>query len=417
MIIIKDIQQLEVGSYVVDITEQNGISKIKSSGLVREQGVIDHLIKQGVLKVRIDTEKSIHADKNVDQNKDNENPVIEPDEDKESVDIIEVEKPKTKPAPKVKNFVKNFVQAKKTFDEAKGLQKKVLADIQKGHTIETEPVKELLKTSIDSIFEDPEALACVINIRIKDEYLLEHSISVSILITIFSRYLKFDKVLASDLAIGAFLHDVGKIKIPDGILNKPGKLTDDEFDIIKSHVVHTKSIIDKATGLAGVSRDIAANHHEKLNGKGYPQGIDHNDLSIYDRMITICDIYDALSADRVYKKGFPQVKCFAILRELATLGDLDTQLVDQFILCLGVYPVGSLVRLKSDKLAIVDAGNAESPTKPNVKAFYNLKENHYIPTEEIDLENNKEEVISQGVRADDFNLNMHEIMDFLVIQS
>jgi len=239
---------------------------------------------------------------------------------------------------------------------------------------------------------------------------------VSILISIFARYLKLDKAIIQELAIGAFLHDVGKIFVPDNVLNKPGKLTEAEFEIIKTHVVHSKRIVDDTEGISQISRQIAANHHERLDGQGYPAGLTESKLSQYDRMISICDIFDALSAHRVYKKGIAQIRAFAILREMAKAGHLDAKLVDQFIKCLGIYPVGSLVRLSSNRLAIVDAPNPDNPTKPKVKAFYSLQQNLFTTAKEIDLASSEDERIETGVRADDFDLDMNKITEFLLME-
>lgn len=400
MIVEKHISKLTAGTFVVAIGKQKGRSKIKKVGWVRDDEAIQYLIKQGVISVKVDTSKKLEKnDSSLSISEKSTKPVE-----------------KVKPKPRKKQFHTRFVEAKNIFNEAKKMQSKVLSDIQKGNAIDPQPIAQLTNQSIDAIFENPDALACVINIRCKDEYLLEHSVSVSILIAIFARFLKFEREIVEQLAIGAFLHDVGKIKIPDEILNKPGKLTAKEFEIMKSHVVHSQEIVDKTENLSTISRSIVAAHHEKLNGKGYPTGCTADKLSIYQRMITICDIFDALCAHRVYKKGIAQIKAFMILRELGQSGELDVELVDQFIKCLGVYPIGSLVKLTSNRLAIVDTRNPDLPTKPKVKAFFSLRQNTFIETREIDLAQATTEQIVKGVRADDFNLDMNKISEFLSSQ-
>jgi HD-GYP domain-containing protein (c-di-GMP phosphodiesterase class II) len=227
--------------------------------------------------------------------------------------------------------------------------------------------------------------------------------------------LKLDKQLSEELAIGAFLHDVGKIKIPDAILSKPGKLTESEFETMKTHVNHSVQIITETPGISNLSLSVAASHHEKLDGSGYPQGLRSNNISQYGRMITICDIYDALTADRVYKNGLAQVKSFSILLKMAEKNMLDSSLVNQFIKCMGVYPVGSLVKLKSNKLAVVEERNADDPIRPKVKTFYNVSQNHFIGSKEINLADDNNEQIVKGVRANEFNLDMNKIFEFLVM--
>ena len=403
MIVEKEISQLAVGSYVIDIVKQNGNYHIKQPGWVRDYHAIEFLIHQGVSRVLVDTSKQLPTLEEV----------AEPDE-------VQKQEPTSKPKPK-KTFKKDkfadqFFHAQELFSEAKQVQAKVLDDIRQGRPINAESVVALTDQSIETVFDNPDALACVINIRNKDEYLLEHSISVSILMAIFGRFLRFEKSLVKELAIGAFLHDVGKIKIPDRVLNKPAKLTPEEFELMKNHVIYSSEIVNSTQGISPLSRQVVAHHHEKLNGQGYPKGLNAEQLDTYSRMITICDIFDALTANRVYKDGIAQIRSFAILRELAQSGELDLQLVDSFIKCLGVYPVGSLVRLNSNKLAMVEKVNQDNPIKPLVRAFFSLKQNVFVEAKDIDLALDESHQIEQGVRADEFDLDMNKITEFLMIQ-
>jgi len=410
MIIEKDISQLAVGSYVVEIVKQSGNFILKQPGWVRDFHAIENLIHQGVQRVSIDTSKQLPNESELKSHQENKIPA--------SSKVKKVVKAANKGD---NNFHKEemaerFFQAKALFSEAKAVQAKLLDDIEQGRAIDARTVVDLTNQSIDAIFENPDALACVINIRSKDEYLLEHSISVSILMAIFGKYLNLDRGIISDLTVGAFLHDVGKIKVPSKILNKPAKLTAEEFEVIKSHVVHSAHIVNNTEGISELSRKVVAEHHEKLDGRGYPLGKSAEELGRYSRMITICDIFDALAADRVYKKGIPQIKAFAILRELASNGELDPELVDHFIHCLGVYPVGSLVRLSSEKLAMVERVNQNKPLRPVVRAFFSLRQNVFIEAKDIDLSKDESQQIEQGVRADDFDLDMNKIAEFLMIQ-
>ncbi len=154
-------------------------------------------------------------------------------------------------------------KALKLYTEAKQLQSKAFTDIKAGNTIDIAPFRELASGFIDSVFRNQDALACITRMREKDTYLLEHSINVSILISIFAKHLGFDKALIEELATGALLHDIGKIQIPDEILNKPGKLTDDEYKIMQNHALFSKQILEKS-GLKGIAVDIAGYHHERL---------------------------------------------------------------------------------------------------------------------------------------------------------
>lgn len=388
MIIEKAITELAVGDFVVNIIKQTGQFKLTASGHIKSEGVIKNLAAKGVELIAVDTSKSISSD----------------------ASHLTPEQKKAR-----KRLSAQVKHAKQLFDESKTIQAKVFADAQAGTELDLTPVVEITNKAVDTIFESPDALACVINIREKDAYLLEHSVSVSILMTIFARFLNIDKDTVQILAVGAFLHDVGKIMVPDEILNKPGKLTDEEFVIMKTHANHSIDIISKTPNIDPISLQVAALHHEKLDGTGYPNQVAGDDITQFGRMISICDIFDALTANRCYKDGFPHMKAFAILRSLADQNHLDKDLVYKFIQCIGAYPVGSLVALNSNKVAIVEQRNENEPLKPKVRSFYSLKNNHYIHTQDIDL-SESDDFITKGVRADDFQLDMNKIVEFLLMQ-
>ena len=285
MIVEKPIKELTPGHYVVDIVEQDGTYQLKKPGHIKNQAVISHLAKRGVRSILIDTSKTLIS---IHKGEDGNHIFRKDDQDAAFPEPLTLD----------------FAKAKSLFSQSKKIQRQYLYDIINGKDLNVEPVQEITDQTVDAIFKNPDAMACVLNIRKKDEYLLEHSVSVSILMAIFARHLNFDRQIARELSIGAFLHDVGKIKIPDEILNKPTKLTPEEFKIMQKHVNYSIEIIQSTPGISELSQEVAALHHEKLNGKGYPYQLAKDDISQYGRMITICDIFDALTADRVYKGGY-----------------------------------------------------------------------------------------------------------------
>lgn len=395
MIVEIEISGLLKGHYVVDIAKQRGAYNLTTPGHIKNIKVIGNLRSRGVESLLIDTSKTLTFD--ADNN------------------IIGRIKQTPSPASNKSPVILEINKAKKLFNQSKEIQRQVFSDAQQGRNINLTPVIEITNKTIDTVFKNADALACVINIRKKDEYLLEHSVSVSVLMTIFARFLKIDKKIIQLLSVGAFLHDVGKINIPDSILNKPGKLTEAEFTVMKSHVNHSIKIIESTPGISELSLEVAALHHEKLDGTGYPYNIPKEKITKYGRMIAICDIFDALTANRCYKEGYSHIKAFSILRSLAQKEHLDPRLVDLFIKCMGIYPVGSLVELSSNKLAIVESRNDGDPINPNVRSFYNSLDGRYVMAEDINLSDN-EDFIVRGVRADDFDLDMNKIIEFLLME-
>ncbi len=382
MIVEKQLTELTVGHFVTEIAKQNGNFSLSSPGHIKSNKVINHLKSKEVISVFIDESKTLNRS----------------------------QKPKTKA-----EITAEVKQAKQIFDESKNIQKDLFSKALSGATVDLKPVIEVTNKSVDAIFNNPDSLACMVNIREKDEYLLEHSVAVSVYITIFAHHLKMSKKVVQHLSVGAFLHDIGKIKVPDDILNKPGKLTDDEFTIMKTHANHSIDIIKKTPGISKLSLEVAALHHEKLNGEGYPFQVEGKDIHKYGRMIAICDIFDALTANRCYKDGFTHGKAFSILRELAKSNHLDNKLVERFIQCIGVFPIGSLVQLESKKLAVVEQRNENDPTNPRVRSFYSVKLNQYLNTQDIDL-TETDDYIVKGVRAEEFDLDMNTIIEMLLME-
>jgi HD-GYP domain-containing protein (c-di-GMP phosphodiesterase class II) len=394
MIIEINITELMVGHFVVDIVKQQGSFNLTNASHIKNEKIIQNLLHKGVESLLIDTSKTLTNNIEI---VDKKSAIQRHSDDNNRPVILSVTK------------------ALKLFNEAKNIQKKVFEDALLGKELNLTPIIGVTNKTIDTIFKNPDALACVINIRKKNEYLLEHSVSVSVLMTIFARFLNIDKQIIQLLSVGAFLHDVGKIMIPDKILNKPGKLTKNEFEVMKSHANHSIEIIKRTPDVAELSLEVAALHHEKLDGTGYPFQMKGGNITQYGRMIAICDIFDALTANRCYKDGYSHVKSFSILRRLAQQNHLDISLVDQFIKCMGVYPVGSLVELNSNKIAIVERKNQGNPTNPKVRSFYDAETNHYEMAKNIDLSDD-DDFIVKGVRADDFDLDMNKIVEFLLME-
>lgn len=384
------INALEVGMYVTAVTKQHGSVSVKSKGWVKSQALLNQLIKKGIDEVEIDTDKTLNQ------------PQAEQDL---SEDTSKVE-PETLPY-KTTPVNRELKRANKLYKQAKSLQSKILRDISTGHEIELEPAQELTSQLIDSIFRNQDALSCISRIREKDAYLMEHSLNVSILISMFAKHLKMPRAHIETLALGAFLHDIGKILIPDEILHKPGKLTDAEFEIMKSHVSKGVTALKAVEGISDEVIHIVIQHHEKLNGTGYPNGLAGEQIDQAGRMITIVDIYDAMTAERVYKKGMSPSAALKIMLGM-TPDSLDSALLQQFIKCIGIHPVGSLVKLTSGKLAIVTESNPENPLCPIVKVFYHTKYQRHSEIKDIDLAKpNCGESIEKSVKPEEFNIDLH----------
>lgn len=189
----------------------------------------------------------------------------------------------------------------------------MLNDIYENKPVDIEPVKEVSADIVDNIFERRDAVLWISGIREKSAYLLEHSMNVAFHLVNFGRFLDLDRVTLEELAIGGLVHDIGKILVRDEVLNKPGKLTDDEFIHMKEHQTLSVPVLDSIVDLPKISRDVSVMHHEKLDGNGYPNGLKGDELTLIGRMSCIVDIYDALTAERVYKPALSPSEAFKIM--------------------------------------------------------------------------------------------------------
>lgn len=394
MIIEKKLSSLKVGHYIVEIKKQKNKYRLDSPNYIKNKAVIARLADKGVKSVLIDDEKTVTTEPNPD--------II----NKESTQFS-----KNELTPE------NLDRVREVITKSKAVLKKTFSDVKSGCDIDLEPIIDVTNNSVNAIFNNIDSLSCLVNIRNKSEYLLEHSTSVSVYLSVFASYLNIDKATVYEMTLGAFLHDVGKIMVPDNILNKPGKLTDDEFFIMKTHANHSADILKRTKGISNLSYEVAAFHHEKLDGNGYPFKLKATQISKYCRMMSICDIFDALTADRCYKNGQSHYKAFSILRNLANNHNhLDPELVEHFINAIGAYPVGSLVQLNSNKVAIVERKNKSNLLRPGVRSFFNCENNDYEETEEVDLSISSDYIV-KSVKPSDFNLNMDDIIRFVNSQT
>jgi cyclic di-GMP phosphodiesterase len=211
-----------------------------------------------------------------------------------------------------------------------------------------------------------------------------HSLAVSALCISFAQHLGLDAAQTQQIGIGGLLHDFGKVKVPSEILNKPGPLTEEEFEIMKSHVEHGKCILRQTTKIDESSIRVTADHHERLNGTGYPEGLQKGQISRFGQIAAVVDIYDALTAERCYKTSIPPTEA---LRKLFEWSDdyLNRELVEQFIAHVGIYPIGTLVRLRSGFVGVVVDHGEKGLLYPTVRVLFDTRRARLLHPFSLDL--------------------------------
>ena len=242
----------------------------------------------------------------------------------------------------------------------------IFHSIQTGKTPDTRGAIKLAEDMVASIIRNPDAMVWLSQLRSKDEYTALHSVNVCVLSLAFGRHMGLAEGKLLQLGLGALLHDVGKLRVPSDVLNKPERLTAAEFRLIQLHPAHGLDILGGSHHQAATTvLDIAYSHHERCDGRGYPRGLKAGALTLFSRMVAIVDVYDALSSDRIYHKGMSSDETLAKLYDWSQR-ELDARLVGQFIQCLGLFPVGTLVELSSAEIGVVIEINRRQPRKSKV---------------------------------------------------
>ncbi len=280
---------------------------------------------------------------------------------------------------------------KEEMKRAKGVRKEaekvigaVMHDVLEGKRINIAQVDAVVDGMIDSVFDNQSAMMCLSRLKTQDEYTFQHSVNVCIFMIAFCRALGFDRAATTEVGVGALLHDVGKMKVPQNILNKPSRLTEDEFTLMQSHVTHSYQVLKEERGIPATAITVAFEHHERHDGTGYPFGLKGNKISRVGQMAAIVDVYDAISSDRCYHKGVDPAEALRKLYEWSEF-HFCRELVQYFIKCVGVYPLGTMVRLESGFLGVVVRPANGSMVKPMVRLVYDTKSNCKVAPRDLFL--------------------------------
>ncbi|CAG0943905.1 MAG: Cyclic di-GMP phosphodiesterase [Rhodocyclaceae bacterium] len=277
-----------------------------------------------------------------------------------------------------------LARARNIHSEANRIMRSMMNDVRLGRQVHVEQIEPMVDKMAGSILRNSGALISLNRIKNKDEYTFQHSVSVATLLMAFCRGLGLDEETLRQAGIGGMVHDVGKMQTPDGILNKPGKLTDDEFAVMRHHVVASREILEITPNISQTALQVAAQHHERYDGSGYPGRLKGDEISRIGQMAAIIDVYDAITSDRVYHKGMPPTEALRKLFEWSKF-HFNPELVHAFARVVGIYPVGALVRLESERLAVVVEQRESNMLQPLLRVVFDARRNHYLKPEDVDL--------------------------------
>ncbi len=266
-------------------------------------------------------------------------------------------------------------------------------DAQLGRNLDAQRIDTAVRSVHESLDRNPGALLSLVRIKRADEYTYMHSVAVSALMAQLAKTLGMDDAAQHQAATAGLLHDIGKVGVPNEILNKPGRLTEDEFTAVRNHPRNGYELLARGGEFDDVALDVCLHHHERIDGRGYPDRLKGDEITLFAKMGAICDIYDAISSNRPYKSAWTP---FESLRQMASWGKghLDHEIFRAFVRSVGVYPVGTIVKLKSNRLAIVTEQNENELRKPVLKAFYSTQLHERIEPRFIQLGKGHEEIVS-----------------------
>ncbi|WP_286937045.1 MULTISPECIES: HD domain-containing phosphohydrolase [unclassified Pseudoalteromonas] len=402
MLIALPISELTPGMFVDSVTKQHeGLNsiKIKTSGLVRNQAIIKRLVTEGVLELLIDFTKGDAAIP------DKYKPKSAPSQ-KSTTSSSKTKPPVVKPAITLEQ---EFAKASINFEQHNRKLQALYGDVTTGLSVNLKVIDEMANDIVSSVFRNTSAMTILTRIKDKHSYNWRHMINCAIFTAVFAKYLGYKEEAVQQLAMGALLHDLGQAKLPQGIISRPSKLTSSEMDIIKRHVAQGLGLVKGEKGITPLILDMIVNHHERLDGSGYPRGITAEKLSRPARIMAIVDVYDALTADRPHQEGDEPINALRYL--LANKELFDAELVQHFIKCLGVHPVGTIVKLTNERLALVLEGNKSNPIKPKVKLFYNAKHGHHVTPKDLDLNEPDQSIkIVSSIKPLDYQINLARLL-------
>jgi len=369
-----DSAQLKVGMYIHDLScDWMTHPFVRNRFEISSQEQIQKIIQAGIHDVVIDASKGLDVE---------DAPSLA---EAQAATEREVEEIAKEPSRIIRTSLGEELQrAAQIRSQAAGVVRNVMADARLGKAIEIGSVQPVVQNITESILRNPGALLGLLRIKSKDDYTFLHSVSVCALLVAFANARGMDQDIIREAGLGGLLHDTGKALVPDAILNKPGPLTDEEFAIIKKHPLDGFNILKQSPDVPALALDITLHHHERRDGTGYPDKLAGDDISEIAQMAAIVDVYDAITADRVYHKGLPAAAALRKIYEWSK-HHFNPKLVQEFMRCVGIYPVGTLVMLESGRLGVVVEPHESNLLAPKVNVFFNTKNNVYIKPETIDL--------------------------------
>ncbi|MDD2915764.1 MAG: HD-GYP domain-containing protein [Gallionella sp.] len=333
-----------------------------------------NVLSTGIKEVWIDTDKGL----DVEGGKTEETVAAEIDDTLARADASRHVAPQL-------DIAREAARAVSICNQSKQAVSSMFKEARMGQALNASDALPVVEEITSSVMRNPGALISLARLKNKDDYTYMHSVAVCALMVSLARQLGLNNEQIHEAGLAGLMHDIGKTLSPPDILNKPGKLTDAEFKVMKNHPVDGNKIL---LGSNGITSDVALfvclHHHEKVDGSGYPDGLTNEQISLYAKMGAVCDVYDAITSNRPYKNGWEPAESIRKMAEWSH-GHFDQRIFEAFVRSIGIYPIGSMVKLSSERLGVVIGQTEQSLLTPVVKVFFSIKSNARIPPEIVDL--------------------------------
>lgn len=260
----------------------------------------------------------------------------------------------------------------------------VFESVQIGKTFEVKGLQASVKDIIDEIALNPNVLVSLADIRSLDGYTFAHSVNVCVLSAILGMKFQLNELELYDLAMGAILHDIGKIVVPEQILLKPGPLTTEQMEEMRRHTFYGWQLLKNHPELSLLSAHVAYQHHERPNGQGYPRNLLDEQMELYAKIVCVADAYDAMTSKRIYRPGLTPAEALNVIHRLRGI-QFNPEVADRFIESVAPYPVGSMVTLNTGEVGMVADVNQIARDRPIIRLLYDAEGNRITSYKEVDL--------------------------------
>ncbi|HYD80646.1 MAG TPA: HD-GYP domain-containing protein [Paucimonas sp.] len=370
-----DVSQLQVGMFIHDLS-CNWLDHpfMRNRFLLSSPDEIRKIAAAGIHDIYIDTERGLDV---------KDAPTVQEVQATIEKELAEIAARSPQPVMRV-SFGEELARARQVKNQAHDLVRNVMQDARLGKAIELDRVEPVVQDITESILRNPGALVGLLKIKNKDDYTFLHSVSVCTLLVAFCRSMDMDGETIRQAGLGGLLHDTGKALVPDQVLNKPGRLTDEEFEIMRKHPEDGHAILLQMPHIGAIPLDITRHHHERMDGSGYPDKLPGDRISTLAQMAAIVDVYDAITSDRCYHRGMSAADALRKIYEWSK-HHFNPVHVQAFMRCVGIYPVGTLVLLESGRLGVVTEPHETNLLAPKVNVFFSTRSNTYIKPQIVDL--------------------------------